>query len=63
MAKAKWYSPQLSRELVSRLYQKAKAELAPMTVVANRLMEEALENEKQSNTQRVVENRNITEPN
>jgi hypothetical protein len=62
MVKPKWYSPQLSRELVSRLYQKAKAERLPMTVVANRLMEEALENEKQSNTQRVAENRRETQP-
>jgi len=31
MAKPKWYSPQLTREVVSRLYHKAKAERISMT--------------------------------
>lgn len=43
MTRAKWYSPQLSREIVSRLYFKAKAEEIPMTVLANRIMEKALD--------------------
>ena len=42
MTRAKWYSPQLSREIVSRLYFKAKAERIPMTVLVNRLIEQAL---------------------
>ncbi len=42
MTGPKWYSPQLSREIVSRLYFKAKAERVPMTVLANRIIEEAL---------------------
>ena len=42
MAHAKWYSPQLRRDLVSRLYQRAKAEGMPMTRLANRLIDEAL---------------------
>ena len=42
MTGAKWYSPQLSRDLVRRLYFKAKAEGIPMTVLANRLLAEAL---------------------
>ena len=42
MAKPKCYTPQLSREIVSRLYFKAKAERVPMTVLANRIMEQAL---------------------
>jgi hypothetical protein len=42
MTRAKWYSPQLSREIVSRLYFKAKAERIPMTRLANRIMEQAL---------------------
>jgi len=42
MAKPKCYTPQLSREIVSRLYFKAKTEHVPMTVLANRIMEEAL---------------------
>lgn len=63
MAKPKWYCPQLSKELVCQLYHKAKAEGVPMTVLANRLVEEALGNEKRRNTQRIVENRKRTEPN
>ena len=42
MANPKCYTPQLSREIVSRLYFRAKAECVPMTVLANRIMEEAL---------------------
>ena len=42
MAHAKWYSPQLRRDLVSRLYHRAKAEGMPMTRLANRLLDEAL---------------------
>jgi hypothetical protein len=42
MAKPKCYTPQLSREIISRLYFRAKAECVPMTVLANRIMENAL---------------------
>jgi hypothetical protein len=42
MMSAKWYSPQLSREIVRRLYRRAKIEHVPMTVLANRLIERAL---------------------
>ena len=42
MAHAKWYSPQLRRDLVSRLYHRARAEGMPMTRLANRLIDEAL---------------------
>jgi hypothetical protein len=42
MAHARWYSPQLRRDLVSRLYHRAKAEKLPMTRLANRLLDEAL---------------------
>jgi len=42
MAKTKCYTPQLSREIVSRLYFKAKSERVPMTVLANRIIENAL---------------------
>jgi hypothetical protein len=45
MSRSKWYSPKLSREIVSRLYFKAKAERIPMTRLANRIMEQALEAE------------------
>jgi hypothetical protein len=63
MTKAKWYSPQLSPEIVSRLYFKAKAEGIPMTVLANQLMEEALGNKKQIQIPRVAENQHLIEPN
>lgn len=43
MRRPKWYSPQLSREIISRLYFKAKVERIPMTRLANRIMEQALE--------------------
>jgi len=43
MTGAKWYSPQLAREVVSRLYHKAKAEGVPMTRLASRLIKEALD--------------------
>ena len=46
MTKSKWYSPQLSREIVSRLYFKAKGEGIRMTVLANRMMQQALGAEK-----------------
>jgi hypothetical protein len=42
MARAKCYTPQLRRDVVSRLYHRAKAERVPMTVLANRLLELAL---------------------
>ena len=43
MTRAKWYSPQLSREIVSRLYHKAKTEGVPMMHLASRLIREALD--------------------
>jgi hypothetical protein len=45
-ASATWYSPQLSGEIVSRLYHRAKIEGVPMTVLANRIMEKALDTER-----------------
>jgi len=42
MRRPKWYSPQLSRQVVSRLYYQAKTERIPMTVLANRIIERAL---------------------
>jgi hypothetical protein len=43
MKRAKWYSPQLSREIVSRLYHKAKAEGIPMTALLNQIVGQALD--------------------
>jgi hypothetical protein len=42
MPRAKWYSPQLRRYLVTRLYFRAQTERIPMTRLADRLIEEAL---------------------
>jgi len=42
MPHAKWYSPQLRRDLVTRLYFRAQAEGIPMTRLADRLIEHAL---------------------
>ena len=62
MPKFRHYSPQLSRELVRRLYHRAKAKRIPMTVLANQLIEEALENERRTNADRVAENQQSSEP-
>ncbi len=56
MTTAKWYSPQLSREVVGRLFCKAKAERIPMTVLANRIIEEALGANESPDTTRPSEN-------
>ena len=42
MPRAQWYSPQLRREVVSRLYHLAKAERVPMTRLVHQLVTEAL---------------------
>ena len=42
MPRAKWYSPQLRRDLVTKLYYRVQAERIPMTRLADRLIEEAL---------------------
>jgi hypothetical protein len=63
MPKFRHYSPQLSRELVHELYEQAKAQRIPMTVLTNRLLEKALGNRKQTNTRRAAENQHIIQPN
>ena len=42
MARAKYYSPRLEHDLISRLYHQAKAERVPMTALASRLVREGL---------------------
>ncbi len=42
MARARWYSPQLDRFLVSALYHEARRRKVPMTRLANGLLESAL---------------------
>jgi len=63
MPKSTHYSPRLSREIVRRLYHQAKSERVPMTVLTNRLVEEALGNKMRINTQGVAENPHITQSN
>jgi hypothetical protein len=58
MTRSKWYSPQLSHEIVSRLYFKAQAEGIPMTRLVNRLVEQAL-GSKDLTELGVVEKRSI----
>ena len=43
MTRPRWYSPQLSREIISQLYHKAKAEGIPMTTLVNRIIEQGLD--------------------
>ena len=62
MPKFRHYSPQLSKQIVRRLYHEAKSEHVPMTVLANQLMEKALGN-KRINRTKVAENPHTTEPN
>ena len=43
----RWYSPQLSREIVSRLYYKAKTEGIAMTTLVDRIVEQALDRDNE----------------
>jgi hypothetical protein len=52
MTKPKWYSPQLARELVSKLYFRAKLEGIPMTTLVNRIVQTALDKEQVVECQR-----------
>jgi|GEM_PF-2054770 len=44
MPRPKHYSPEIRRDLVTRLYFRAKAERIPMTKLTNRLLDEAMTN-------------------
>ena len=44
MARPRHYSPQIRRDLVTKLYHRAKAEKTPMTKLTNRLLDDALNN-------------------
>jgi hypothetical protein len=46
MSRPKWYTPQLSREIVRRLYYRAKAEGVAMTTLVNRIVQTALNEEE-----------------
>ena len=42
MAKHRYYSPQLRRDLINPLYREAKRQRVPMTELASRFIEDAL---------------------
>lgn len=42
MPTPRYYSPQLRRDLITKLYYRAKAEGIPMTKLANRMIDEAM---------------------
>ena len=44
MARPRHYSPVIRRDLITRLYYRAKAEGIPMTKLTNRLLDEAMIN-------------------
>jgi len=44
MPRPKYYSPEIRRDLVTKLYYRAKAEKIPMTQLTNRLLDEAMTN-------------------
>ena len=48
----RWYSPQLSRQIVFRLYHKAKAEGIPMTTLVNRIVGQALDEDDPTEVRR-----------
>jgi len=63
MQKPKWYSPKLSRDLVSRLYHRAKAEGIPMTQLANQIIGQALGKKERISRPEEAKTEQITQPN
>jgi len=55
MAQSRYYSPRLDRDLISRLYHRARAERIPMTALASRLIREGLANEDRTLSSLVAE--------
>ena len=55
MAQAKYYSPRLDRDLISRLYHQAQTERVPMTALASRLVRQGLEERNRETTSVVAE--------
>jgi hypothetical protein len=55
MKKPRWYSPQLGRETVRRLYFRARAQGIPMTRLADHIIEQWLDASKVSKCRRDVE--------
>ncbi len=55
MARPRHYSPVIRRDLVTKLYFRAKAERIPMTKLVNRLIDEAMINVIPLDSSRVAE--------
>lgn len=55
MAQAKYYSPRLDRDLISRLYHQAQNERVPMTALASRLVRQGLADRNRETTSVVAE--------
>ena len=55
MAQAKYYSPRLDRDLITRLYHQAQTERVPMTALASRLVREGLADRNRATTSVVAE--------
>ena len=55
MPRPRHYSPAIRRDLVTKLYYRAKAERIPMTKLTNRLLDEAMTNVVPFESARVAE--------
>jgi len=55
MAHARYYSPRLDRDLITRLYHQARTERVPMTALASRLIREGLADEPRATGSVVAE--------
>lgn len=62
MAHARYYSPRLDRDLISRLYHQAKTERVPMTALASRLVREGLADEQRATSSIVAEEPPASDP-
>jgi hypothetical protein len=60
--KHRWYSPQLSREIVSQLYYKAKEQGIAMTTLLNQIVGEALDADNAIEMRTVDEGTNDHDP-
>lgn len=55
MPRPRHYSPEIRRDLVTKLYFRAKVERVPMTKLTNRLLDEALSGVEPQHEPRVAE--------
>ena len=62
MARLRHYSPVIRRDLVTKLYYRAKAERIPMTQLVNRLIDEAMSDIVAFESCRVAESPSQPEP-